>query len=484
MSSYWRGGELLSTTIQEFSIHTPGAGPTAITAGPDGNLWFTESAANAIGMFNPVTHAISEFPLPTSHAGIADITAGSDGNLWFTEQTANQIGKINPTTHVITQYSIGNALAPSGITTGPNGKIWFVCSSGTSNIGGMTDFLGPEIGVIDPTGRTEEAISEVSARAVTLSGKLALTTGPDGNIWYAIGTDVGAVNPTTYATEFDFPVGPVVNNGSEPFFQGPQGYSITVGPDGNLWLSGAIITQVDSPTVPAPVPFVAEINASTHVVSTFTIPNDSFVSGGLPSKIVAGSDGNLWFTEPDSGRIGQINPSNHVITSFELPTSGGEPEGITSGRDGNLYFVDPVTNMIGEVRIADGPQVVSLQRFGIHAQPTTLVLTFNEPLAPANAQNPANYTIVGPHFQTIPVVWARYDPTTETVALRPKYRLNLHKTYVLTVNGTTPSGATDVRGNLLDGAKTGQPQSNFVFVTNVDRSILVLRNRARVARQR
>ena len=35
-------------------------------AGPDGNLWFTEDAANKIGEINPTTHAITEFPLPTA----------------------------------------------------------------------------------------------------------------------------------------------------------------------------------------------------------------------------------------------------------------------------------------------------------------------------------------------------------------------------------------------------------------------------------
>ncbi len=32
---------LLAVTISEFPIPTPGAGPNAITAGPDGNLWLT-----------------------------------------------------------------------------------------------------------------------------------------------------------------------------------------------------------------------------------------------------------------------------------------------------------------------------------------------------------------------------------------------------------------------------------------------------------
>src|ERR1051325_201739 len=56
----------LSTTCGH-SVHGPtyGCNPTAITTGPDGNLWFTEAAGNAIGRITPAG-AIQEFSLPTT----------------------------------------------------------------------------------------------------------------------------------------------------------------------------------------------------------------------------------------------------------------------------------------------------------------------------------------------------------------------------------------------------------------------------------
>ena len=71
--------------ITEFPVPTANADPYGITAGPDGNLWFTEYGGSKIGMINPTTHAITEFPVPTANAGLDGITAGPDGNLWFTE---------------------------------------------------------------------------------------------------------------------------------------------------------------------------------------------------------------------------------------------------------------------------------------------------------------------------------------------------------------------------------------------------------------
>jgi hypothetical protein len=109
----------------------------------------------------------------------------------------------------------------------------------------------------------------------------------------------------------------------------------------------------------------------------------------------------------------------------------------------------------------NGPQVTSVQRYGIHSQPTYLLINFNGPLAPAPAQMAANYQIVG-GGQRIKVVRAIYDAANNSVTLVLAKRLLLQTSYRLTVNGTPPSGLTNPEGVFLDGAGTGQPGTNFV----------------------
>ena len=104
--------------------------------GPDGNLWFTDNANAAIGEFNPTNDTFSdEFSLPASFGftipigGIPPydgspypgtvsnaIVAGPDGNLWFTNSgaTGGAIGMINPATGAITEFPIPTGLSPSG----------------------------------------------------------------------------------------------------------------------------------------------------------------------------------------------------------------------------------------------------------------------------------------------------------------------------------------------------------------------------------
>src|SRR5262245_38528182 len=65
--------------FSEFTLPT-GSQPTAIAAGPDGNLWFTETGANKVGRLT-IAGNLTEFPVGSLPTGI---TAGPDGNVWYT----------------------------------------------------------------------------------------------------------------------------------------------------------------------------------------------------------------------------------------------------------------------------------------------------------------------------------------------------------------------------------------------------------------
>lgn len=72
----------------------------AVTLGPDGNIWFTQSR-ETIGLISPADpRSVTGFPVPPSpdHAtGTLPyrIAAGPDGNVWFTEINGNQIVRLD-----------------------------------------------------------------------------------------------------------------------------------------------------------------------------------------------------------------------------------------------------------------------------------------------------------------------------------------------------------------------------------------------------
>jgi virginiamycin B lyase len=61
----------------------------------------------------------SEFPIPTANNTANDITSGPDGKLWFIEKTASQIGRV-ATARRITEFgTTTNGSRPQCITAGP-----------------------------------------------------------------------------------------------------------------------------------------------------------------------------------------------------------------------------------------------------------------------------------------------------------------------------------------------------------------------------
>ncbi len=90
-----------------------------ITAGPDGNLWFTESQTDKIGRITPAG-VITEFSTGmTPAANPTGITVGPDGNLWFTTG-AGRIGRITTTPTLVTPPLAINSLGSMSISVVPN----------------------------------------------------------------------------------------------------------------------------------------------------------------------------------------------------------------------------------------------------------------------------------------------------------------------------------------------------------------------------
>src|SRR5438309_2064360 len=117
--------------------------------------------------------------------------------------------------------------------------------------------------------------------------------------------------------------------------------SIIAGRDGNLWFTESFGNQIGRIT-PA------------GVITEFP-PLSSPTSLSGPDSITVGPDGNLWFTEDSGNKIGRITPAG-VITEFPLPPNlncppngSNSPLGITAGPDGNLWFTESCGNKVGRI---------------------------------------------------------------------------------------------------------------------------------------
>jgi len=302
--------------VTEFYDGIPlGVSPMEITAGPDGNLWFTEYDGDAVARITPsgvVTEFFEDIPLGSGPVGIA---AGPDGNLWFTEYDAGRIGRITPAgvvTHFDEDDGISADASPRSIVAGPDGKLWY------------TDTNGRRIGSVTTAG----VITEYDVDSGVGGGPQTITVGPDGNLWF---------------TEFANGLGRMTTAGVFTRFPGIYGEEgITSGPDGNLWNTAY---------------FGAIRRITTAGVVTGTFPMPSYVSA---NSITTGPDGNLWFTDGADDSVGRITPSGAVVIVTSGISLDSGPRDITTGPDGNLWFTEQSADQIGRITPSIEPPVVAV----------------------------------------------------------------------------------------------------------------------------
>jgi streptogramin lyase len=297
-------------TVTEFDV--PGGYYLRdIIAGADGNLWFTDARGSYDGKQEPgkigrITPAgkITEFSLPNPQSTPTPImiTAGPGGNLYFTEDCASAcypgggnvgVGRITPfgsdarvqasVTQVVPKTSTPCASQACdtlywAITVGPDGSLWI-------GAGASVDRLSLLPG---------NKLTRYPVPGAAKYAALDITTGIDGKVWFTGAT----------ATE---PLGRITPNGTITLYPLPSPGNSTIGirtgPDGNLWFAAG----GDSPNglIGTFSPF------SPGHVTYYPVPN-----GAVPYGFANGNcDNTIWFTDTSA------NPS--FIGRIQLHTPAG-----------------------------------------------------------------------------------------------------------------------------------------------------------------
>lgn len=82
--------------------------------------------------------SLDEYPVPTPSTPVG-ITTGPDGNLWFTEAVGNKIGRMSPTGTLIAEYPLpGEFSTPTTSPPARTGTSGSPCSTSTPGSGRST----------------------------------------------------------------------------------------------------------------------------------------------------------------------------------------------------------------------------------------------------------------------------------------------------------------------------------------------------------
>ena len=105
--------------------------PHGVIVGPDRAAWITDSGLNAILRYDMTSKAVKAFPLPAafSNANLNTATFDRKGVLWFTGQNG-VYGRVDPATGKVDAWKAPKGVGPYGITTTPNGDVWYASLAG------------------------------------------------------------------------------------------------------------------------------------------------------------------------------------------------------------------------------------------------------------------------------------------------------------------------------------------------------------------
>lgn len=312
--------------------------PYAVATGPEGKIWFVDNGGQVGRMTTSGTISAAEV-VPPPHPGLGQaIALGPDGNIWVEQY--EHLDKVPPTatsTGQITAYEYPSHPGSDGygsITIGPDGRLWvglteqfaasttsgemqlYESGSPTSQVSGLISGPGERLwfGAGDRIQRVAVNGGHSGADVFKLPegdddvNDLAL--GPDGNVWFTLGTPaaVGKITPAGAITVFDVP-----KASSLPF-------GIAAGPDGHMWFTERNADAIGS------IPLAATSGSEIH---EYPVAHSN--AGVL--GIVAGPDNRMWFVESNENRLGAIT------TGAATPPGGGEntlpPGGSTTGGGGS-----------------------------------------------------------------------------------------------------------------------------------------------------
>ena len=299
-------------SIVEVSIPAAVFGAFDMALDPDGrSVWVSGPDGSRLVLYRSLepgsTPTVIRLPPGSGPRGIV---FGPDGALYIAESGTNiggnAIGRLVPATGTLREFFLpAGAGAPWGIAVGPDRKIWF------------TEVSSGKVGQLDPeTG----AIREFDL-PTAYSQPQGIVAGADGALWgtEAAGNRIFRMTTDGRATEF-----PIPTRNSVPV-------AIATGRYGYLWVSeleGGNLLRVSK-------------NGS---MKEFRLP-----AGARPYGLVSAPDGNVWFADRGTNRIGQVTPAGRVF-DFPIATPNAQPTAILALGLGSFAFTEFVANRVGTLR--------------------------------------------------------------------------------------------------------------------------------------
>ena len=445
-----------NTPPADVSVDVSPSSPTVGTAGQSGTFTFTvtnngPNVATNLVLTNVLPPSLTNPSVESSNPALTTIT--NAGNTFTTTVASLPVGASFTETFTAGLTSVGtisDTLQVTGVdTVDPN----WGNNQATASLNVAAPAQTPTKTTITTPSSPFPYGSQPLFFTVTVTPQLNVGVVPTGMV------EVSLDNGPAFAAPLGDQNGVASNSilvSQSPLSVGSHTVTITYEGDAHFAGSTATITQVIERDTVVPALTAAPNPSEAGQPVTFTM---AVGVPGLtePTGVVTFYDGSTALGTVSLSGPTPVTATLGVVETFsaQFTTRGLLPgtHQITAVYQGDANFQPVTSNLVSQVvqPLPGGPSLITVQRFGEHLQPTTLVLTFNEPLAAIPAQNVNNYLILpeGPRGRVgrpIPVRSAAYVPDAFEVILTSGSRLNLHRAYKLVLNSNATTGLTDGSG--------------------------------------
>lgn len=312
----------LTPSALSFKVFTAGSTPGFpasaqawdITPGANGTIWFTDVQTPAIGRIDS-SGSVREYALPAQSRPYS-LVAAQRGTIWFADAGTASLGRLNPdgTVAEFTDPKLAGSY-PQDVTIAPDRSIWFIS-------------VGPSSYLVRAS---QAGALTLSALPSSLSPDGSLIADTEGNLWYLAVNAKGRgvlVQRRPDGTSVDHPT--QLNAAAEPCCPNLAAKRMTIGPDGNVWL-----TTLDYVRGNSPANWIAATSASG--LKYYWVRNGGIKYAVYPSGI-ATSGSAVWFSGDDpfqaNGGLWQMQ-TDGTMRAYPVPYN---PAGLTAGSGGAIWF--------------------------------------------------------------------------------------------------------------------------------------------------
>jgi streptogramin lyase len=334
-----------------------GRQPYDISVAADGTVYYTDSAAKAIGVIDP-SGQHTAITLPSLAERPFGLTITADGALWFTEWSnpardqaspVQLVSRLDPVTLRYESHPVSPYGTPRLIVPGRDDRLWFTVGS---RLGAIS--TEGEVRIFEPTWASPWQGFESNGIAVS----------PDGLVWIGVGGRASGLawfNPTTEGW------------GVVHLDRMPQSLAVTA--SGRVW-------------------FTSFAHKKVGWYEQGNVTEIDF--DGSPFGIIATPRSDIWVTDFSGNRLAQLDPESGVVERYvELGTLNAEPQLLACDAAGDLW-VTLQRGSVASVRLSAAalPEPTHSGEQVLLAEPTILprsvALTLKESLAPPPLDLPAD----------------------------------------------------------------------------------------------